>query len=328
MSKELGQGHRFMEKCIMKTVRIKKMNKEMPAVVVGCMRQAGFTDRPFTPQEMNHFIHTAVENGANYFDHADIYGMGRAELVFGEALALKDSSLKREDLIIQSKCGIRREFYDSSKEHILQSVDGILERLQTEYLDVLLLHRPDSLIEPEEVAEAFDELYKNGKVRNFGVSNYTPGQIELLQKYAKQELAVNQMECSIVHAGMISSGIEANMTSSGSVDHDGGVLDYCRLKDITIQTWSPFQISLHDGTFIDNPAYPELNEQLLTLAEKYGTTKAGIAEAWLLRHPAGMQVVIGTSREDRLVELIKASDITLSREEWYSLYLAGGHILP
>lgn len=312
----------------MKLTKIRKIGQEVPAIIVGCMRQAGFTDHPFDAQQMNHFIHTAVENGAIYFDHADIYGLGRSETVFGEALALSPSSLQRENLIIQSKCGIRQGCFDSSGEHILEAVDGILGRLQTEYLDVLLLHRPDALIEPEEVAEAFDRLYKTGKVRHFGVSNYTPGQIALLQKYLKQDLVVNQMECSIVHSGMIAFGIEANMTSQGSFDHDGGILDYCRLNEITLQAWSPFQISLHEGSFIDNPEYPELNEKLGELSEKYGTSKAGISLAWLLRHPAGMQVLIGTSKEERLIQLIRASEITLSREEWYALYLAAGHILP
>lgn len=312
----------------MKKTVLRKTGQEVPAVIVGCMRQAGFTEHPFSAQQMNHFMHTAVENGANYFDHSDIYGLGRSEEVFGEAMKLSGSSFRREDLIIQSKCGIQRGFYDSSKEHILEAVDGSLKRLQTEYLDVLLLHRPDALIEPEEVAGAFERLYDSGKVRNFGVSNYTPGQIALLQKYLKQDLIINQMECSIVHSGMITFGIEANMTTEGSVNHDGGILDYCRLNDITIQTWSPFQISLYGGTFIDNPEYPELNEKLTELAEKYGTGRTGIAEAWLLRHPAGMQVLIGTSKEERLVDLIKASEIILSREEWYAVYLAAGHKLP
>lgn len=312
----------------MKKTKIRKTGQEVPALIVGCMRQAGFSDHPFDVQQMDHFIHTAVENGANYFDHADIYGLGRSESVFGEAMALSGSSLSREDLIIQSKCGIRQGCFDSSREHILEAVDGILGRLQTEYLDVLLLHRPDALIEPEEVAEAFDRLQDAGKVRQFGVSNYTPGQIALLQRYLKQELVVNQMECSIVHSGMIASGIEANMTTAGSVDHDGGILDYCRLHDITLQAWSPFQISLREGSFIDNPEYPELNAKLEELSEKYGTSKAGIALAWLLRHPAGMQVLTGTSKEERLVELIRASEIVLSREEWYALYLASGRILP
>lgn len=312
----------------MKQTVLKKTGQGVPAIVVGCMRQVGFSENPFTAQQMNHFIHTAMEHGAYYFDHADIYGLGRSESVFGEAMKLSGASIPREQLILQSKCGIQRGYYDSSKEHILKSVDGILSRLQTDYLDVLLLHRPDALIEPEEVAEAFDQLYKAGKVRNFGVSNYTPGQISLLQKYVKQELIINQMECSIVHSGMIRAGIEANMTSEGSVDHDGGILDYCRLNDITLQAWSPFQISLRGGSFIDHPDYPELNAKLGELAEAHGTSKTGISVAWLLRHPAGMQVLIGTSKEERLVEVIQASEIVLSREEWYALYQAAGYMLP
>ncbi len=311
----------------MRKIPIRGFEELQPAVVVGCMRQAGFTDKPFSPQQMNHFIHTAVEHGACYFDHADIYGLGRAESVFGQALAM-EPAVKREELVIQSKCGLARGCYDSSKEHILEAVDGILGRLQTEYLDVLLLHRPDALIEPEEVAEAFASLAESGKVRRFGVSNYNPGQIRLLQKYVDQKLIINQMECSIVHSGMIARGMEANMTTPGASDRDGGVLDYCRFEEITIQTWSPFQISLHEGTFIGNPDYPELNQELDALAEQYDTTPAGICAAWLLRHPANMQVIIGTSREERLCEIIQASEIRLSRPEWYRLYLAAGHILP
>ncbi len=311
----------------MKTTTIKGFERPVPNVIVGCMRQAGFTANPFTPAQMNHFIHTALDNGANFFDHANIYGMGRAEAVFGEAWA-NDASIKREDLIIQSKCGLRDGIYDSSKEHILEAADGILSRLRTDYLDVLLLHRPDALIEPEEVAEAFSILHKSGKVRHFGVSNYTAGQIRLLQKFVEQPIAVNQMELSIVHAGMITAGIEANTTTPGANDRDGGVLDYCRYHDITIQVWSPFQISLHDGVFIGDERYPELNRKLDELAEKYGTTNTGIAAAWVLRHPAGMQLVAGTSREERLVEIIRAGEIYLSREDWYALYKAAGHPMP
>ncbi len=312
----------------MKQIPFQAMNgRSVPAVVVGCMRQAGFSDNPFSPERMLAFIRSALENGAFYFDHADIYGMGRAEEVFGKALAL-DASIRREDLILQSKCGIRNGFYDSSKEHILEAADGILKRLNTEYLDVLLLHRPDALAEPEEIAEAFDLLYDAGKVRYFGVSNYTPGQIRLLQSCVRQKLIVNQMECSIVHAGMISAGIEANMTTEGSVDHDGGILDFCRSSGILMQAWSPFQISLREGSFIDSGRYPALNDELAALAGQYGTTKSGIAAAWLLRHPAQMQVVVGTSREERLAEIIRAGEIRLTREEWYRLYRAAGHILP
>ena len=229
----------------MKKITIKGMNEQVPALVVGCMRQAGFTDKPFSPEQMNHFIHTAVENGANFFDHADIYGLGNAEKVFGQALA-GDSSIRREDLIIQDKCGIQRGYYDSSKEHIIEAVEGSLKNLQTDYLDILLLHRPEALFEPEEVAEAFDILHKAGKVKYFGVSNYRSRQIDLLQKYTDQKLIVNQMELSIVHSGMIAQGMEANMTTINASDRDGQILDYCRYNDITAET-------LQAGQYISIP---------------------------------------------------------------------------
>lgn len=311
----------------MKKRKIQGFPAEAPAVLVGCMRQAGYSAKPFSPQEMNAFLHSALELGANWFDHADIYAGGRPESVFGEAWS-QDSSIRREDMILQSKCGIRPWGYDSSAAYILGAVDGILERLRTEYLDVLLLHRPDALIEPEEVAEAFSRLKAQGKVRFFGVSNYTPGQIALLQHTVEEPLIINQMEFSLAHAGMVSAGIEANMRTEGGVDRDGGVLDYCRLHNITIQTWSPFQIGLRDGSFLDNPAYPELNALLRELGEKYGTTPTGMAAAWILRHPAGMQLLSGTSRPERLRDIVRASEITLSREDWYRLYQAAGHPIP
>lgn len=311
----------------MKKRKIAGFPMEAPAVLVGCMRQAGYSANPFSAKEMNAFIHGAMEFGAVWFDHADIYGGGRSETVFGEAWA-QDPTLRREDMILQSKCGIRPWGYDASRDYILGAVDGILQRLQTEYLDVLLLHRPDALIEPEEVAEAFSRLKREGKARFFGVSNFTPGQIALLRRYVEEPLLIDQMEFSIAHAGMVSAGIEANMKTEGGVDRDGGVLDYCRLHDITIQTWSPFQIGLRDGSFLGNPAYAELNQLLEQLGEKYGTSPTGIAAAWILRHPAGMQLISGTSRLERLEEIIKASDITLSREDWYALYKAAGHPIP
>ena len=311
----------------MKTVKVKSLGSAVPAVVVGCMRQAGFTRTPFTPQQMNRFIHGALELGANYFDHADIYGAGRAEQVFGDAIC-GDASIRREELILQSKCGIVPGCYDSSREHILEAVDGILQRLKTEYLDVLLLHRPDALIEPEEVAEAFTTLQQSGKVRHFGVSNYKPGQIALLAKYLEQPLVIDQMQLSVVHAGMISAGIEADMTTDGAVERDGGLVDYCRLNRITVQAWSPFQAGGRAGSFLGNEDYPELNRALEELAEQYGVTPTGIAAAWILRHPADMQVVAGTTRLERLKEIVDASSIRLTRPEWYRLYRAAGHILP
>ena len=296
--------------------------RKVPSVAVGCMRLS-----EKSKDEMNHFIHAALEQGAYFFDHADIYGGGMSESIFGEAFA-DDPSLKREDMYLQSKCGIRQGFYDFSKEHILKSVDGILQRLHTDYLDLLLLHRPDALVEPEEVAAAFDVLFESGKVRNFGVSNHKPMQIELLQKYVRQPLVVNQVQFSIPVSNLVANGMEVNMETPGSIDHDGSLLDYCRLHNITLQAWSPFQMLAWKGCFLGSDEYPELNQKLQVIAEKYNVSDTTIAAAWILRHPANMQIITGTASESRLKEIIAACDITLTREEWYELYLAAGHLLP
>lgn len=306
----------------MKQIVIGKQKMKAPAIIAGCMRLADFDKK-----QMNHFIHTSLELGVNFFDHADIYGDGKSEEIFGEAMK-NDTSLHREDMIIQSKCGIRKGFYDLSKKHILDSVDNSLQRLQTEYLDVLLLHRPDALVEPEEVADAFDTLKKSGKVRYFGVSNHKPMQIELLQKYVEQPLVINQMQFSIPVSNMIANGMEVNMETNGAVDRDGSVLDYCRLHDITIQAWSPFQMPGWKGCFLGSEEYPELNNKIKELADKYQVSGTTIATAWILRHPAGMQVIAGTTSEERLKEVVQACTVELSREEWYQLYLSAGHPLP
>ncbi|MBQ6951667.1 MAG: aldo/keto reductase [Clostridia bacterium] len=306
----------------MKQIMLGNTGMNAPAVVVGCMRLA-----QKSCGEMQRFIHTAVDMGAHYFDHADIYGGGQSEKIFGEAMA-KDHSIKREALILQSKCGIRKGFFDFSREYILSSVDGILQRLQTEYLDVLLLHRPDALMEPEEVAAAFEQLHKSGKVRHFGVSNHNPMQVELLKKHVAQPLIINQLQFSIPVSNMVAAGLEVNMTTAGSFNRDGSVLDYSRLNDITIQAWSPFQMENWQGCFIDSDKFPELNREMQLLAEQFGVSKTTIATAWILRHPAGMQVVSGTASEQRLKEIVDAEKVLLTREEWYRLYLAAGHILP
>lgn len=306
----------------MKEIVLGTTGKKMPAIVVGCMRLAGKNC-----MEMQRFIHTALEQGAYYYDHADIYGGGQSEIIFGEAMA-KDASIKRNDLFLQSKCGIREGFLDFSKKYIISSVDGILKRLQTEYLDALLLHRPDALVEPEEVAAAFEELYIKGKVRYFGVSNHKPMQIELLKKYVKQPFIINQLQFSIPVSNMVANGLEVNMTSDGAADRDGSVLDYSRLHDMTIQAWSPFQMPNWQGCFIGSEKYPELNIELQNLAEKYKVSVTAVATAWILRHPAGMQVITGTASEKRLTEIIAAEGVSLSREEWYRLYLAAGHFIP
>lgn len=306
----------------MKNNDIGKQKKETPAIIVGCMRFADFDSK-----QMNHFIHASMELGANYFDHADIYGNGECEKIFGKAMK-DDTSLRREDMIIQSKCGIRQGYYDLSKEHILDSVDQILQRLQIEYLDTLLLHRPDALVEPEEVAEAFRILEQTGKVRNFGVSNHKPMQIELLQKYVEQPLIINQLQFSIPVSNMVANGMEVNMETPGATDRDGSVLDYCRLHNITIQAWSPFQMPNWKGCFLGSEEYSDLNKVLQKLAEKYQVSTTTIATAWILRHPAKMQVISGTTSEERLREIVQACSFEISREEWYQLYLAAGHPLP
>ena len=294
----------------------------MNRIVVGCMRMS-----EFSAEEMKSFIHYSLDRGCNFFDHADIYGGGKSEEVFGRALQ-EDNSIRREDIILQSKCGICDGYYDLSKEHIINSVDESLLRLNTEYLDILLLHRPDALVEPEEVAEAFDCLYEKGKVRSFGVSNHKPMQIELLKQCVKQKIAYNQLQFSIPVSNMVASGMEVNMTSDGAYDRDGSVLDYCRLNNITIQAWSPFQMPDWKGCFLGAAEYQKLNDCIDRLASKYGVSGTTIAAAWILRHPARMQLVTGTTSTCRLDEIIKAKDIILTREEWYELYLSGGHILP
>ena len=302
---------------------VKKINDKYPQVISGCMR---FSD--FDRDGMNRYIHSAMEMGINFFDHADIYGGGKSEEIFG--LAMKDDgSLKREDMVLQSKCGIRPGVcYDLSKDYILTSVDNILKRLNTEYLDVLLLHRPDALVEPQEVAEAFDELEKSGKVRMFGVSNHKPMQIELLKKYVKQPLLFNQMQFSIPVSNMVANGLEVNMTSNGAIDRDGSVLDYCRLNDMTIQAWSPFQMPEWKGCFLGADEYWQLNQEIRVLADKYQVSDMAIATAWIIRHPAKMQVIAGTTNLDRLRQIVEGSNVEITREEWYKLYLAAGHMLP
>jgi predicted oxidoreductase len=305
----------------MRTIQLGTSTLQVPVVAVGCMR-INRLDKP----EAEKFIRTALEEGANFFDHADIYGGGACEEIFADAIGMNAGI--RSSMILQSKVGIRKGMFDFSKEHILSSVDGILKRLKTDYLDVLLLHRPDALVEPEEVAEAFDRLHSSGKVRWFGVSNQKPMQIELLRRYVRQPIVANQLQLSITNATMISNGINVNMENDSAIDRDGSVLDYCRLHDITIQPWSPFQYGFFEGVFLDNPKFPELNRKLDEIAAKHGVTKTTIAIAWLLRHPAKMQPVIGTMNIDRLRDCCKASEVWLSREEWYEIYRAAGNILP
>jgi len=306
----------------MKYFKLGSTDLEVPALAVGCMRINGLEMK-----EVETFIKTALENGANFFDHADIYGGGECEKIFSKAISM-DSNI-REKMIIQSKCGIiPGKMFDFSKEHILTSVDAILKRLQTEYLDVLLLHRPDALAEPEEVAETFDTLYESGKVRHFGVSNQDANTILLLQKYLKKPIVANQLQLSITNATMITQTLNMNMSDDLSLDRDNGILNFCRLNDITVQAWSPFQFGFFEGVFVGNDKFPKLNKVLDSLADKYQVSATTIALAWITRHPANIMPVTGTTNVTRLKDCIKAADIKLTREEWYALYLAAGHRLP
>ena len=305
----------------MKTITIPNTELKVPQIALGCMRI-----NSKTKAEAEAFVKTALELGLNFFDHADIYGGGACEELFADVIGMTPSL--REKVFIQSKCGIRKGCYDFSKKHILEAVDGILRRLKTEYLDILLLHRPDALVEPEEVAEAFDILQLSGKVRYFGVSNQKPMQIELLKKYLNQNIVVNQLQFSIAHAIMLSNGLNVNMGNASAVDRDGSILDYCRLNDITIQPWSPFQYGFFEGVFLDDPKYPDLNKKIDEIAQKYGVTNSAIAIAWILRHPAKMQPVLGTINAERIRGIAKAMDIELSREEWYEIFCSAGNVLP
>ena len=294
-------------------------------IILGCMRMPALS-----VQDAAAMIRTAWDEGINFYDHATCYGQdGEAETRFGDAFPL--TGLKREEVFLQSKCGLHfdRMEFDWSKEDILSSVDGSLKRLKTDYLDVLLLHRPDLLYDPAEIAEAFDTLESSGKVRCFGVSNVTPGMLELLKKYVRQPLVFNQLQFSLDQTQLIDGALYLNnKTTDRSIDRDNGILDYCRLYDITIQAWSPLQIGMFKGCFVDHPDFPELNKVLAELGEQYGVSKTAIAIAWILRHPARMQAIAGTMNPQHLKEICAAAGVNLTHNEWYRLYLASGKFLP
>lgn len=310
----------------MKTFTLAGTDITVPAVVTGMMRIPDKSDA-----EVRTLYDASLAAGIDFFDHADIYGgdLHRCERRFAQALKLTPS--QRSEITLQSKAGIVTSgpYFDFSYAHIIESVDGSLEALQTDYLDILLLHRPDALVEPEEVARAFDELQAAGKVRAFGVSNHTPGQIELLKRYVTQPLVANQLQLSITHAPIIAQGVAMNMAAlEQSLSRDLGILDYCRLHDITVQAWSPFQAGFFTGVFLGNPDYPELNAVIDRLAAAYDVQAEAIATAWITRHPAQMQVVLGTTTPERVTAAAQGADIELTRPEWYELYRAAGYLVP
>ena len=308
----------------MRYITIGQDDKELSEIVLGMMR---IEDK--SVKEVEELVETALSVGINAFDLADIYGRGRCEELLG--LVLKNRPDLREKMWIQSKCGIRIEeftYFDFSKEYILQSVDGILERLQVDYLDSLLLHRPDALMESDQVAEAFDLLYKQGKVRDFGVSNQNPMMMELLKKDVKQPLAVNQLQLSAAFTPGFESAFHVNMEDSQAAMRDGSIFEYCQLHDVVIQAWSVLQFGYFKGNFVGNEKFQALNQVLDRLAIKYGVTSSTIAISWILRYPAKMQAVVGTTNPKHLREVSRAANFSLTRKEWYEIYLAAGNNLP
>ena len=313
----------------MRQIKIGNTNFTGSAIALGIMRM-----NKLTVEEAVRALETAHETGINYIDSADIYGHGKSEEIFGEAL--QKSSLKRDDFYIQSKTGIyenpdlnyKTTRYDFSKKYLINAVDGILSRMKIDYLDSLLLHRPDALMDPAEIAAAFDELQRDGKVRHFGVSNFNPMQVDLLQSGVSQRLLINQLQLSVMHTGPIDFNIHTNMTDEQSIDHDRGVLDYSRLHNMTVQAWSPFQYGQIEGNFIGNPKFPEVNDALQKVADQKGVSKNAVAAAWILRHPANTQVIIGTITPAHIIDSAKGADISLTAQEWYDIYLAAGNDLP
>lgn len=303
----------------MKTINVH--GKDVSTIGIGCMRISDMSEK-----EADTFVRSALDANINFVDEADIYGGGKSEEVLGQVL--QDDPSLREKLFIQSKCGIHDGMFDFSKDYILKAVDGILERLRTDHLDSLLLHRPDILMEPEEVAEAFDELEAKGKVLNFGVSNQTPYHMELLKKSVKQDLWCNQVQLSCAHTVMINSMLNADMHNEAGIQRDGGILAYCQLHDMTIQAWSPLQMGYFEGVFLDHEKYKELNDKLEEIALRYDTSKDVIAYAWILRLPMKMQVILGTTKPSRVQAASKATDIELTRKEWYEIYCSAGNRLP
>lgn len=305
----------------MKKITLGRTPLQSAPIALGCMRMASLDVR-----EAERVVNTALEQGIDLFDHADIYGGGRSEEIFGEVLARNPGM--RERMLVQGKCGICKGYYDASKEHILEAVDGILGRLKVEYLDTLLLHRPDALMEPEEVAEAVARLKAAGKIRHFGVSNQNAEQMQLLNRWLDEPVAIDQLQFSLAHSGMVDAGVNVNVHSDHAVVRDGSVLDFCRLNDVTIQAWSPFQFGMFKGVFIGSPLYPELNAALTEIAQAHSVTESAIAVAWILRHPARIQTILGSMNPGRIREISAALSITLTRPEWYRLYRSVPHPLP
>ena len=309
----------------MKYVEFGAEKNQASEIVIGMMRIAEMSTK-----EVAALIDAGLECGINFLDTADIYARGKSEEILGKVFA--ENPALREKVILQSKCGIRIDedftWFDFSKKYILEAVEGSLKRLQTDYLDCLLLHRPDALMEPEEIAEAFAELYKAGKVKNFGVSNFNPMMMAMLNEFVEFPLVTNQVQLSVAHTPMLDAGFQVNMHWDGAAMRDGGILEYCHLNNIVIQTWSSLQYGYFEGVFLGSEKYPKLNAVLNRIAKEKDVTPAAVALAWILKYPAKMQAVIGTTKPARVKESAAAADIELTKKEWYEIYLSAGNKLP
>jgi len=310
----------------MQTFTLPGTDLEVPEVILGLMRIQDKTDN-----EVRDLVHTALDAGITFMDHADVYGDGYhgCERRFAQAMRLTSS--QREAMVIQTKAGIVKEgpYFDFSYERLVSQVDGSLAALGTDYIDILLLHRPDALVEPQEVARAFEDLKAAGKVRHFGVSNHTPGQMELLRQHLTVPIVANQVQLSVTHAPLVAQGVASNMASlDQSISRDNGIVDYCRIHNIALQAWSPFQAGFFTGVFLGNPEYAQLNEVIDRLAAHYGVEPIAIATAWILRHPASWQVVLGTTTPSRVAAAAAGSGVALTRAEWYEMFRAAGYTVP
>lgn len=309
----------------MRYIEFGQSKAKVSEIVVGLMRIS-----KMSIDEIEQFVDAALAEGINAFDLANIYGGGKCEELIGDLLVKRPDL--RSKMWIQSKCGIRRGegfgYFDFSKEHILEATDQILTRLKTDHLDSLLLHRPDALMEPEEVAEAFETLKKAGKVIDFGVSNQNPMQMQLMSKNMTMPIAANQLQLSPAFTPSFNDGFNVNMENDAGIVRGSGVFEYCHMNDIVIQSWSSLQYGYFEGTFLGNEKFAKLNAVLERMAEEKGVTPTAIVLAWILRYPAKMQAIIGTTKISRVQDSARACDIELSRKEWYEIYAAAGNQLP
>ena len=309
----------------MRYINFGSQHTEVSEVVLGAMRIA---DK--TPQEVAELVQTALDCGINAVDTAPIYGPSEGKL--GEAFALVPGL--RDKVWLQTKLGIRphprvkANYFDFSYEHIMESVDHSLLVMKTDHVDSLLLHRPDALMEPQEIARAFQELHDAGKVIDFGVSNQNPAMMSLLASYLPFPITANQVQLSAAFTPMFDAFFDVNMENDESVMRDGGILQYCAQHDMAIQAWSVLQHGYFGGVFIDDPDYAGLNEALERVASDHNSTKTAVAINWVLRYPAKMQALVGTTRPERIRESASACDWEMSREEWYEIYFGAGHRLP